>query len=80
VNIASSTKLPEDEAIEIAEYLRDNYDDEEARNEFFDVLVLLCVAPPFYVLVFANLLQRRRTAFQDPLRCRGGVLRKPNQG
>lgn len=47
LNIASSTKLPEDEAIEIAEYLRDNYDEEEARNEFFDVLVLLFV-PLFF--------------------------------
>lgn len=41
LNIASSTKLPEDEAIEIAEYLRDHYDDEETRSGFFDVFVQL---------------------------------------
>jgi hypothetical protein len=41
LNIASSTKLPEDEAIEIAEYLRDNYDDEKTRNQFFDIFVQL---------------------------------------
>ena len=80
VNIASSTKLPEDEAIEIAEILRDNYDDEEARNEFFDVLVLLWVALPFPFCVSANLLQCGRTAFQDSIRCGSGVLREPDQG
>jgi nuclear cap-binding protein subunit 1 len=59
LNIASSTKLPEDEAIEIAEFLRDNYDDEEARNEFFDVLVQLFVSLDVSPRVPANMLQRR---------------------
>lgn len=43
LNIASSTKLPEDEAIDIVEYLRDQYDDEDTRSGFFDILVQLYV-------------------------------------
>jgi nuclear cap-binding protein subunit 1 len=79
VNIASSTKLPEDEAIEIAEYLRDNYDDEEARNEFFDALVLLCVLLAPWSWSFANLVQLRRTAAQDSICRRRRLLRQPDQ-
>lgn len=41
LNIASSTKLPRDEAIEIAQILGDNFDDERLRNDFFDVFVQL---------------------------------------
>ena len=59
LNIASSTKLPEDEAIEIAEFLRDHYDDEDARNEFFDVLVQLSVPLVLSLRVSANSPQRR---------------------
>lgn len=45
INIASTAKLPEDESIEIARLLRDHYDDEEIRTQFFDVLVQLCAQP-----------------------------------
>jgi hypothetical protein len=41
LNIASSTKLPQDEAIEIAKYLGEQYDDERLRSDFFDVFVQL---------------------------------------
>lgn len=43
LNIASSTKLPQDEAIEIAKYLSENFDDERLRSDFFDVFVQLYV-------------------------------------
>ncbi|KAF2638947.1 hypothetical protein P280DRAFT_430508 [Massarina eburnea CBS 473.64] len=49
LNIASSTKLPQDEAIEIAEFLRDNYDDEQIQAQFFDVFVQLIVDQPFKI-------------------------------
>jgi nuclear cap-binding protein subunit 1 len=42
----SPMRLPEDEAKDIARLLEENFEDEEIRNEFFDVfvklLVLLC--------------------------------------
>ena len=42
----SPMRLPEDEAKDIARLLAENFEDEEIRNEFFDVfvklLVLLC--------------------------------------
>jgi nuclear cap-binding protein subunit 1 len=41
LNIASSTKLPQDEAIEIAKYFGENFDDERLRSDFFDVFVQL---------------------------------------
>lgn len=41
LNIASSTKLPQDEAIEIATYFGEHYDDERLRSDFFDVFVQL---------------------------------------
>lgn len=41
LNIASSTKLPQDEAIEIAQLLGENFDDERLRSDFFDVFVQL---------------------------------------
>jgi nuclear cap-binding protein subunit 1 len=41
LNIASSTKLPQDEAIEIAKYFGEHFDDERLRSDFFDVLVQL---------------------------------------
>jgi nuclear cap-binding protein subunit 1 len=43
LNIASSTKLPQDEAIEIAKYFGENFDDERLRSDFFDVFVQLYV-------------------------------------
>lgn len=43
LNIASSAQLPETESIEIAKVLHKHYDDEDARGEFFDVLVALLV-------------------------------------
>ncbi|PVI07696.1 hypothetical protein DM02DRAFT_714398 [Periconia macrospinosa] len=49
VNIASTAKLPEDESIEIARLLRDHYDDEDIRNQFFDVFVQLIVDQPFKI-------------------------------
>jgi nuclear cap-binding protein subunit 1 len=41
LNIASSTKLPQDEAIEIAKIFAENFDDERLRSDFFDVWVQL---------------------------------------
>jgi nuclear cap-binding protein subunit 1 len=41
LNIASSTKLPQDEAIEIAKFFGEHFDDERLRSDFFDVLVQL---------------------------------------
>ena len=41
LNIASSTKLPQDEAIEIAKLFGENFDDERLRSDFFDVWVQL---------------------------------------
>jgi hypothetical protein len=41
LNIASSTKLPQDEAIEIAKYFGEHFDDERLRSDFFDVWVQL---------------------------------------
>ncbi|KAF1957449.1 hypothetical protein CC80DRAFT_443692 [Byssothecium circinans] len=49
LNIASSTKLPQDEAIEIAEHIRDHYDDEQVQAQFFDVFVQLVVDQPFKI-------------------------------
>ena len=43
LNIASSTKLPQDEATEIAKDLGEHYDDERVRTEFFDIFIKLCV-------------------------------------
>jgi len=41
LNIASSTKLPQDEAIDIAKFFGEHYDDERLRSDFFDVFVQL---------------------------------------
>jgi nuclear cap-binding protein subunit 1 len=41
LNIASSTKLPQDEAIEIAKLFGEHYDDDKLRSDFFDVFVQL---------------------------------------
>lgn len=41
LNIASSTKLPQDEAIEIAKLFGEHYDDERLRSDFLDVFVQL---------------------------------------
>jgi nuclear cap-binding protein subunit 1 len=41
LNIASSTKLPQDEAIEIAKHFGEHFDDERLRSDFFDVFVQL---------------------------------------
>jgi nuclear cap-binding protein subunit 1 len=41
LNIASSTKLPQDEAVEIATYFGEHYDDERLRSDFFDLFVQL---------------------------------------
>lgn len=49
LNIASSTKLPQDEAIEIAKYLGEQYDDERLRSDFFDVFVQLIIEQPFKI-------------------------------
>lgn len=43
LNIASSTKLPQDEAVEIAIYLGEHFDDERLRSDFFDLFVQLYV-------------------------------------
>ncbi|CAO2649598.1 Nn.00g069830.m01.CDS01 [Neocucurbitaria sp. VM-36] len=49
LNIASSTKLPQDEAIEIAKYFGEQYDDERLRSDFFDVFVQLIIEQPFKI-------------------------------
>ncbi|KAF2114969.1 cap binding protein [Lophiotrema nucula] len=49
LNIASSTKLPQDEATDIARLLGDNYDDEELRNEFFAIFLQLIIEQPFKI-------------------------------
>ncbi|KAL6702702.1 Nuclear cap-binding protein subunit 1 [Coniothyrium glycines] len=49
LNIASSTKLPQDEAIEIAKYLGEHFDDERLRSDFFDVFVQLILEQPFKI-------------------------------
>jgi nuclear cap-binding protein subunit 1 len=41
LNIASSTKLPQDEAIEVATTLGEHFDDERIRSDFFDLFVQL---------------------------------------
>jgi hypothetical protein len=41
LNIASSTKLPQDEAVEIAKLLGENMDDERLVSDFFDIFVQL---------------------------------------
>lgn len=76
VNIASSTKLPQDEAIEIAELLRDNYHDEETRSEYFDIFVQLYVLECLFARRKrrANLPQYRRAALQDSVRRRYSFL------
>jgi len=48
LNIASSTKLPQDEAVEIAELLRDNFD-VLTRAEFFEMFVQLIIEQPFKI-------------------------------
>ncbi|KAJ4335907.1 Nuclear cap-binding protein subunit 1 [Didymella glomerata] len=49
LNIASSTKLPQDEAVEIATYLGEHFDDERLRSDFFDLLVQLIIEQPFKI-------------------------------
>ncbi|KAH7357449.1 cap binding protein [Pyrenochaeta sp. MPI-SDFR-AT-0127] len=49
LNIASSTKLPQDEAIDIAKLLGEHYDDERLRSDFFDVFVQLIIEQPFKI-------------------------------
>jgi len=49
LNIASSTKLPQDEAIEIAKYFGEHFDDERLRSDFFDVFVQLIIEQPFKI-------------------------------
>ncbi|CAE7009614.1 hypothetical protein HRS9139_01606 [Pyrenophora teres f. teres] len=49
LNIASSTKLPQDEAIDIAKFFGEHYDDERLRADFFDVFVQLIVEQPFKI-------------------------------
>jgi hypothetical protein len=49
LNIASSTKLPQDEAIEIAKYFGEHFDDERLRSDFFDVWVQLLIEQPFKI-------------------------------
>ncbi|CBY01073.1 hypothetical protein IAQ61_011964 [Plenodomus lingam] len=49
LNIASSTKLPQDEAKEIATYLGEHFDDERLRSDFFDVFVQLIIEQPFKI-------------------------------
>lgn len=41
LNIASSTKKPQDEATEIAKIFAENFDDDRLRKDFFDVWVQL---------------------------------------
>ncbi|KAL1608825.1 Nuclear cap-binding protein subunit 1 [Nothophoma quercina] len=49
LNIASSTKLPQDEAVEIATYFGEHYDDERLRSDVFDLFVQLIVEQPFKI-------------------------------
>ncbi|RYO11965.1 hypothetical protein AA0111_g12668 [Alternaria arborescens] len=49
LNIASSTKLPQDEAIEIAKFFGEHFDDERLRSDFFDVFVQLIIEQPFKI-------------------------------
>ncbi|CAN9389070.1 unnamed protein product [Alternaria alternata] len=49
LNIASSTKLPQDEAIEIAKFFGEHFDDERLRSDFFDVFVQLVIEQPFKI-------------------------------
>ncbi|KAH8725967.1 cap binding protein [Phaeosphaeriaceae sp. PMI808] len=49
LNIASSTKLPQDEAIEIAKVFGQHFDDEKLRSDFFDVWVQLLIEQPFKI-------------------------------
>ncbi|KAH7122575.1 cap binding protein [Dendryphion nanum] len=49
LNIAGSTNLPQDEAIEIAKVLGANFDDERLRNDFFDIVVQLVIEQPFKI-------------------------------
>jgi nuclear cap-binding protein subunit 1 len=49
LNIASSTKLPQDEAVEIAKYFGEHFDDERLRSDFFDVWVQLIIEQPFKI-------------------------------
>lgn len=48
LHIADTTKVPQEEAIEIAEYLRDHFDEEDARSEFYETLIQLYVVRPQY--------------------------------
>jgi nuclear cap-binding protein subunit 1 len=41
LNIANSTKLPQDEAVEIAKIFGENFDDERLRNDFYNIWVQL---------------------------------------
>lgn len=56
----SPMRLPEDEAKDIARLLGENFEDEEIRNEFFDVFVKLIIEQPFKipfagaVILYAN--------------------------
>jgi nuclear cap-binding protein subunit 1 len=50
LNIAdSSMKLPEDEARDIASLLGDHFEDEDLRNEFFDLFMQLMIEQPFKI-------------------------------
>jgi nuclear cap-binding protein subunit 1 len=51
LNIASSTKLPQDEAIDIAKILGENFEDEKLRSDFFDVFIQLSVILCTFTLV-----------------------------
>ncbi|KAF2474272.1 uncharacterized protein BDR25DRAFT_332386 [Lindgomyces ingoldianus] len=49
VNIAGSTKLPQDEAMDIARQFGEHFDDEAVKTEFFDHLVQLIIEQPFRI-------------------------------
>jgi hypothetical protein len=43
LNIAGSAQLPQEEVVLIAKELGKNFDDEELKNTFFDILIQLYV-------------------------------------
>lgn len=47
LNIAGSAQLPQEEVVLIAKELGKNFDDEELKNTFFDILIQLHVHPKY---------------------------------
>ncbi|KAF2738633.1 cap binding protein [Polyplosphaeria fusca] len=53
LNVASSAKLPEDEAAEIAAYLGEKYDEPGLVDDFFQLFIQLIIEQPFRIPVVA---------------------------